>query len=77
MQRYYKPIKNTITTDVIPLFCLIFNNNCTGVHVIDAIEDVYVGNDNAAKNNNEQGNQKGTVQKLHRNHTIVESKILS
>ena len=72
-----KTIKNTITTDVIPLFCLIFNNNCTGVHVIDAIEGVYVGNDNAAKDTNEQGDQKGTVQKLQRNHTIVESKILS
>ena len=72
-----KNIKNTITTDVIPLFCLIFNNNCTGVHVIDAIVDVYVGNDNAAKDTNEQGDQKGTVQKLQRNHTIVESKILS
>ena len=72
-----KNIKNTITTDVIPLFCLIFNNNCTGVHVIDAIEGVYVGNANDAKNNNEQGDQKGTVQKLQRNHTIVESKILS
>ena len=77
MQRYEKPIKNTITTDVIPLFCLIFNNNCTGVHVIDAIVGVYVGNDNAAKDTNEQGDQKGTVQKLQRNHTIVESKILS
>lgn len=72
-----KTIKNTITTDVIPLFCLIFNNNCTGVHVIDAIVGVYVGNDNAAKDTNEQGDQKGTVQKLQRNHTIVESKILS
>lgn len=72
-----KNIKNTITTDVIPLFCLIFNNNCTGVHVIDAIVGVYVGNDNAAKDTNEQGDQKGTVQKLQRNHTIVESKILS
>ena len=72
-----KNIKNTITTDVIPLFCLIFNNNYTGVHVIDAIEGVYVGNANDAKNNNEQGDQKGTVQKLQRNHTIVESKILS
>ena len=56
---------------------LIFNNICTGVHVIDAIEGVYVGNDNAAKDTNEQGDQKGTVQKLQRNHTIVESKILS
>ena len=56
---------------------LIFNNNCTGVHVIDAIVGVYVGNDNAAKDTNEQGDQKGTVQKLQRNHTIVESKILS
>ena len=72
-----KTIKNTITTDVIPLFCLIFNNNCTGVHVIDAIVGVYVGNDNAAKDTNEQGDQKGTVQKFQRNHTIVESKILS
>ena len=72
-----KNIKNTIATDVIPLFCLIFNNNCTGVHVIDDIEGVYVGNDNAAKDTNEQGDQKGTVQKLQRNHTIVESKILS
>ena len=59
------------------LNCLIFNNNCTGVHVIDAIVGVYVGNDNAAKDTNEQGDQKGTVQKLQRNHTIVESKILS
>ena len=56
---------------------LIFNNICTGVHVIDAIVGVYVGNDNAAKDTNEQGDQKGTVQKLQRNHTIVESKILS
>ena len=72
-----KNIKNPITTDVIPLFCLIFNTNCTGVHVIDAIVGVYVGNDNAAKDTNEQGDQKGTVQKLQRNHTIVESKILS
>ena len=56
---------------------MIFNNICTGVHVIDAIEGVYVGNDNAAKDTNEQGDQKGTVQKLQRNHTIVESKILS
>lgn len=30
-------------------YCLIFNNNCTGVHVIDAIEGVYVGNANDAK----------------------------
>ena len=55
-----KTIKNTITTDVIPLFCLIFNNNCTGVHVIDAIEGVY--DDNAAKDTNKQGGQKGTIQ---------------
>ena len=45
--------------------------------IIVAIEGVYVGNDNAAKDTNEQGDQKGTVQKLQRNHTIVESKILS
>ena len=56
---------------------LIFNNNCTRFHVIDAIVGFYVGNDNAAKDTNEQGDQKGTVQKLQRNHTIVESKILS
>ena len=56
---------------------LVFNNICTGVHVIDAIEGVYEGNANDEKNNNEQGDQKGTVQKLQRNHTIVESKILS
>ena len=56
---------------------LVFNNICTGVHVIDAIEGVYVGNDNAAKDTNKQGDQKGTVQKLQRNHTIVEGKILN
>ena len=36
---------------------LIFNNICTGVHVIDAIEGVYVGNANDAKNNNESSGQ--------------------
>lgn len=35
-----------------------------------------LGNTNDAKNNNEHGDQKETVQKLHRNHTIVESKII-
>lgn len=40
---------------------MIFNNNYTGIHVIDAIEGVYVGNDNAAEDTNEQGDQKGTV----------------
>ena len=45
--------------------------------IIVAIEGIYVGNDNAAKDTNEQGDQKGTVQKLQRHHTIVESKILS
>ena len=52
-----KNIKNTITTDVIPLFCLIFNNNCTGVHVIDAIEGVYVSDANAPESNNESSGQ--------------------
>ena len=56
---------------------LIFNNICTGVHVIDAIEGVYVGNAKDAKNNNEQGNQKGTLQKLHRNHTETDRKLLN
>ena len=69
--------KNTITTDVIPLFCLMFNNNCTVVHVIDAIEGVYVGNDNAAIDTNEQGVQKGTLQKLHRNHIEIDRKLLN
>lgn len=35
-----------------------------------------LGNTNDAKNNNEHGDQKEIVQKLHRNHTIVESKII-
>lgn len=35
-----------------------------------------LGNTNDAKNNNEHGDQKETVQKLHRNYTIVESKII-
>ena len=46
---------------------MIFNNNYTRVHVIDAIEGVYVGNANDAENNNEQGNQKRTSQKSYRN----------
>lgn len=35
-----------------------------------------LGNTNDAKNNNEHGDQKEIVQKLRRNHTIVESKII-
>ena len=46
---------------------MIFNNNYTRVHVIDAIEGVYVGNANDAENNHEQGNQKGTSQKSYKN----------
>ena len=56
---------------------MIFNNIFTGVHVIDAIVGVYVGNDNAAKDTNEQGDQKGTVQKLQRNHTETDRNLLN
>lgn len=57
---------------------MIFNNNCTGIHVIDAIEGVYVGNDNAAKDTNEQGVQKGTLQKSYRNiQEIIEPSVSS
>ena len=61
-----KTIKNTITTDVIPLFCLIFNNNCTGVHVIDAIEGVYVSDANAQKAIMNQVVRQTTLQKPYR-----------
>lgn len=56
---------------------MIFNNNYTGVHVIDAIEGIYVGNVNDAKDNNEQVGQKGTLQKLHRNHIEIDRKLLN
>lgn len=56
---------------------MIFNNNCTGVHVIDAIEGIYVGNVNDAKDNNEQVDQKGNLQKLHRNHIEIDRKLLN
>ena len=36
---------------------LIFNNNCTGVHVIDAIEGVYVSDANSPESNNESSGQ--------------------
>ena len=56
---------------------MIFNNNYTRVHVIDAIEGVYVGNANDAENNNEQDDQKGTLQKPHRNHTETDRNLLN
>ena len=34
--------------------------------IIVAIEGIYVGNDNAAKDTNEQDGQKATLQKLYR-----------
>ena len=34
--------------------------------IIVAIEGIYVGNDNAAKDTNEQDGQKGTLVKLYR-----------
>ena len=47
---------------------LIFNNICTGVHVIDAIEGVYVSDANAPESNNESSGQTDnfteTLQKL-------------
>ena len=55
---------------------MIFNNNYTRVHVIDAIEGVYVGNANDAENNNEQDDQKGTSQKSYRNRQeIIEPRV--
>ena len=42
--------------------------------IIVAIEGVYVGNANDAKGTNEQDGQKGTFQKLHRNHTETENR---
>ena len=36
---------------------LIFNNICTGVNVIDAIEGVYVSDANAPESNNESSGQ--------------------
>ena len=45
--------------------------------IIVAIEGIYVGNDNAAKDTNEQDGQKGTLQKLHRNHTETDRKLLN
>ena len=46
---------------------MIFNNNCTGVHVIDAIEGVYVSDANAPESNNRQ---------LYRNLAEVDQKIV-
>ena len=47
---------------------MIFNNNCTGIHVIDAIEGVYVSDVNAPESNNESSGQTDnfteTLQKL-------------
>ena len=54
---------------------MIFNNNYTRVHVIDAIEGVYVGNANDAENNNEQDDQKGTSQKSYRNRQEIEPRV--
>ena len=34
-----------------------FNNNGTGLHVIDAIEGVYISDANAPENNNESSGQ--------------------
>ena len=56
---------------------MIFNNNCTGVHVIDAIEGNYVGNENDEKHKNEKVDQKGNLQKLHRNHIEIDRKLLN
>ena len=36
---------------------LIFNNICTGVHVIDDIEGVYVSDANTPESNNESSGQ--------------------
>lgn len=36
---------------------LIFNNNCTRFHVIDAIEGVYVSDANSPESNNESSGQ--------------------
>ena len=47
-------------------YSLLFNINCTIFYVIDAIEGVYVGNANDAKDTNEQDGQKATLQKLYR-----------
>lgn len=55
---------------------MIYNNNCTGIHVIDVIKGIYVGNVYDAKDNNEQVGQKETLQKLHRNHIEIDRKLL-
>ena len=45
--------------------------------IIVAIEGVYVGNANDAKGTTEQDGQKGTLQKLHRNHIEIDRKLLN
>ena len=45
---------------------LIFNNICTGVHVIDAIEGVYVSDANAQKAIMNQVVRQTTLQKPYR-----------
>lgn len=56
---------------------MVFNNNYTEAHVIDAIEGIYADNVKDAKDNNERVDQKETLQKFHRNHIEIDRKLLN